>query len=430
MLTQKFSRRSVLRAGAAAAIAAPAILRSGSAQAAGRLIKIGFVSPRSGALAQISEGDGFVLNKVLEALGGKIVIGDTTHDVQIIEKDTQSDANRAAELAAELILRDEVDIILAGLTPDTVNPVSDQAEANGVPCVTTGAPWESWYFGRGGEPGKTDFKWTNHFFWGSADLQAVYLELWQSQSTNKVVGALWPNDPDGIAFSDPAFGFPPVLAAQGFSLIDAGRFQNLKDDFSAEIAKFKSAGVEIVTGVMLSPDLATFLVQSKQQGFHPKIVTVAKAALTPTTVESFPDGLGENLSSEVYWGPQFPFHSSISGESAADLVAAYEAQTGSPWQQPIGFSYALLEVGIDALRRATALTPEAIGEAVRSTDLDTMLGHVKWGDLQGFPNVARTPLAIGQWQRDAERPAEHLVVTHNGHFPSVAIDGQFKPKVW
>jgi hypothetical protein len=40
---------------------------------------------------------------------------------------------------------------------------------------------------------------------------AAYLALWKSVETNKVVGALCPNDLDGNAWADAKFGFPPAL---------------------------------------------------------------------------------------------------------------------------------------------------------------------------------------------------------------------------
>lgn len=83
-----------------------------------------------------------------------------------------------------------------------------------------------------------------------------------------------------------------------------------------------AARVEIVTGVMLPPDLATFMAQAKQMGFAPTFVTVAKAALTPKGIASFPDALGENLSGEVYWEPQYPFRSSLTGETTTALAGA------------------------------------------------------------------------------------------------------------
>jgi hypothetical protein len=44
-------------------------------------------------------------------------------EVEVMVKDSQSNPNRAAEVASELISRDEVNLILVASTPETTNPV-------------------------------------------------------------------------------------------------------------------------------------------------------------------------------------------------------------------------------------------------------------------------------------------------------------------
>src|SRR5208282_4412006 len=114
-----------------------------------------------------------------------------------------STGTRASEVASELITHDKVDLIVASSAPDTTNPVADQAEVNEVPCVTTNCPWQPYFFGRNGDP-KKGFTWTYHFFWGLEDVIASYLPMWDSASTNKVMGGLFPNDADGNAWGDPS----------------------------------------------------------------------------------------------------------------------------------------------------------------------------------------------------------------------------------
>ena len=155
-------------------------------------------------------------------------------------------SSRASEVASELILGDKVDLILASATPDTTNPVADQAEVNEIPCITTDCPWQPYFFGRQGDP-KKGFAWTYHFFWGLEDVIAAFLAMWGSASTNKTIGGLFPNDADGNAWGDAQIGFPPALQKAGFRLVDPGRYQPLNNDFTAQISAFKNAGAEIVT---------------------------------------------------------------------------------------------------------------------------------------------------------------------------------------
>ena len=78
--------------------------------------------------------------------------------------------------------------------------------------------------------------------------------------------------------------------------------------------------MEILVGIPIPPDFTTFWTQAKQQGFNPKMVSVAKALLFPESVEALGE-IGHNLTTEVWWSPSHPFKSSLTGQSAAELSA-------------------------------------------------------------------------------------------------------------
>ncbi len=416
-------RRTFLRVASsgAALTLGGALPRAASAQRA-RTIKIGYVSPQTGPLAGFGETDAFVLAGIRKAVPSLTIKGQG-HPLEIVVRDSQSDPNRAAEVASRLILSDKVDLMVVASTPETTNPVSDQCEVNGTPCVSTMCPWQPWFFARGGKP-ETGFKSTYHFFWGLEDIIAVFLDLWGSLPTNKVVGALWPNDGDGNAWSDKEGGFPPALAKAGYKLVDPGRYPNLTDDFSAQISAFKGAGVEIVTGVCIPPDWTTFWKQAAQQGFKPKIASVGKALLFPRSVEALGD-LGAGMSTEVWWTPQHPFKSSLGGITAGQLAAAYTKETRKQWTQPLGFVHALFEVGIDALRRASSVDDRsAVVAAIKATNLNTIVGPIGWGKGP-VPNVTRTPLVGGQWAKGKDFRFDMTIVS-NRTAPNVPTAGKLR----
>ena len=81
-----------------------------------------------------------------------IKVGNATHPVEVVVKDSQSNPNRAADVAKELIVRDKIDLMLVASTPETTNPVSTQCEIDEVPCISTTAPWQPWFVGRQANP--------------------------------------------------------------------------------------------------------------------------------------------------------------------------------------------------------------------------------------------------------------------------------------
>ena len=413
-----FNRRQFNQAAAALAAGTAAPF----AFAADKL-KIGYVSPQTGPLAPFGEADRWVIDQMKAAFKDGITAGGKKHAVEIILKDSQSNPNRAGEVANDLVLKDEVALVLTAGTPETANPVSDACELNEVPCVSSVVPWQPWFFGRQGDP-KKGFAWTYHIFWGLEDVISTFTAGWNSVPTNKKVGGLFPNDGDGNAWGDKELGFPKPLAAQGYKLNDPGRFQNGTQDFSAQIGAFKSDGCEIVTGVVIPPDAKTFLTQAKQQGFQPKIITLGKALLFPGAIEALGD-LGQGLSTEVWWSPSHPFTSSLTRQSAKALAESYEAGTKKQWTQPIGFAHALFEVAANALAQSKSLKPKDVRDAVAATSIDSVVGPVKWGGQGPMKNVSKTPLVLGQWRKGTKYPFE-LVIVNNAGAKNIPTGGELK----
>jgi branched-chain amino acid transport system substrate-binding protein len=427
-----YDRRRVLQGMAGGIAAAGGLTLFGPAVHAAKTIKIGYVSPRSGPLAAFAEADDFVLGEFRKVVKDGLKLESQVYQVEVVTKDSQSNPNRAAEVTKELITRDNIGLVLVGATPETNNPVATQCELEQIPCISTVAPWQTNFIARQANLGDPKswkpFDYTFHYFWGLEDVIAVFSGMWNQVATNKSVGALFPNDGDGNAWGDKTVGFPPALAKQGFTLTDPGRFQNLTDDFSAQISAFRAANAEIVTGVVIPPDFTTFWNQSQQKGYRPKVMSVAKALLFPTTVQALGKS-GHNISTEVWWTPSHPYKSSLTGVSAADLAKGYEQASGKQWTQPIGFVHSLFEVAVDALRRSQdPFDGAALAKAIGATRLETVVGPIAFGSEKVPPfaarNIAKTPLVGGQWRLDADK--YNIVITENGQAPQIPLGGKMQ----
>jgi branched-chain amino acid transport system substrate-binding protein len=113
-----FTRRRFLATSAAtgAAVATSGVFAP-AVRAAAKPLKLGFVSPQTGPLAAFAEADNYNLGLARETLKGGLKSGSSTYDVEIIVKDSQSNPNRAAEVAKDLIVKDEVNLMLVASTP-------------------------------------------------------------------------------------------------------------------------------------------------------------------------------------------------------------------------------------------------------------------------------------------------------------------------
>lgn len=409
---------------AAATTSAPAAASSAGGPSAGTL-KIGYVSPITGADAGFGEPDAYVLSLARKAFANGIQIGGKTWQVQIIDKDGQSDPARAAQVANDLINSSKVDLMLTTSTPEQVNPVSDACEAAGVPCVSTVVPWEAWYYGRGAKPGNNDaYKFTYHFCFGVQQFDNAYTTMWPQVSTNKKVGVMWPNDADGNAIRS-ALG--PLLTKAGYTIVDPGAYTDGTNDYSSQINKFKSGDCEIFNTFPIPPDFATFWQQAAQQGYKPKIAQIAKTGLFPSQVEAL-GSIGVGLAGGVYWAPTWPYKSSLTGISSADLATGYQTTVGKQWNQQLGPSLALFDVAAAALKATTNPQDKtALSTAISTLSVATPVGQLQWGKGPNA-NVVVTPIIGGQWVKAPSGPYKlAFVICEHSSDPNVPIAGTLQP---
>ena len=216
---------------------------------------------------------------------------------------------------------------------------------------------------------------------------------------------------------------PPALAPAGYKLLDPGRYQPLNDDFTAQIIAFKAAGCEIVTGNMIPPDFVTFWGQAAQQGFKPKIVTIGKALLFPSVTE-FARRPADGLSTEIWWTPNHPFKSSLTGQIGEGADRRLCEATKRPGPSRSASSTRSSRSSLDVIKRTADLDDNAaILDAITTTDLQTIVGPIKWAGLP-VKNVSKTPLVAGQWQKTGK--GFDLVICQNKTAPEIPVGGQLK----
>ncbi len=425
-MTFTLTRRRLL-AGASATIGTFTLGRTAAFAQSNDTLKIGFISPISGPLAGFGQTDGYVLEKVREALAGGVSIDGTGYAVEILDRDTQSDPARAGQLARDLINNDDIDIMIAVSTPETINPVSDACESAGVPCISTVMPWEAWYFGRGAKPGEpSPFKYGFHFGFGVDEFYRAYISQWDLIETNKKVGVMYPNDADGNAIRA---ALAPKLAEAGYEIVDPGAYETGTSDYSQQIRMFRDAGVEIFNSFPIPPDFAAFWRQAAQQGLHRqvKIVQIAKTGLFPSDIEAL-GGLGANVASAAYWHCDFPYTSPVTGLNGMALCDGYEAATGRQWTQQLGASLSAFDVAMAALSAAgNPKDKEAVAAVLPTLKADTIGGVVDF-NTGPVPNVASGPIIGTQWQASSDGKHQFdYVITENATDTNVPVAGTLNP---
>jgi branched-chain amino acid transport system substrate-binding protein len=373
-------------------------------------VLIGYTDPSTGPLAGLGAATPWVnerVTKVVEKLGG-VYIKEAGKKLPVKFKvvDTESSPTKAADVASRLILNDKIDLMLTMYTPDVVNPVSAVCERHQMPCIGVGCPIDPWLEGG-------PYKWSFEAHFGVNAITDTFIGMWDeiAAKTNKVIGVLFPNDPDGIVWTKV---FKEKLPSKGYKMVDAGRFPFGTRDFSAQIEMFKKEKVEIVTAVLIAPDWATAWKQMHQQGFKPKMATIAKALLFPSDMEALGGDLANGLTTEIWWSRYHPYKSSLTGETPMELCNAWTKETGKQWNKPVGLTYGGYEIAFDIIKRAQTLDKEKIRDAIAKTDLMTVFGPIKFNEK----HYCEIPLVGGQWVKGKGVPWD-LEIVYNKLNPQI-----------
>jgi branched-chain amino acid transport system substrate-binding protein len=402
---------------------------SGSGSGGTKGITIGWIHPLTGALAGFGAPDNWVISKIQQTAPYKngFKIGGKTYSVTIKSYDTQSSPTRAGDLARTAILSDGVNLLLASSTPETVNAVASQAESLGTPLICANVPWESWYINLGGNPAKPALRprYVVMYFLGAEHLIQCFIPMWNrihaQLHTNKVVAAAFPNDSDGNAFRAV---FPPIATAAGYTFEMSSPYPDGTTSYSSMISQFKSSGADFFTNVPLPPDFATMWKQSVQQGFRPKLATVAKVLLFPTDAYAL-GSLVQNVATDAWWAPTLPWSSSFTGETCQQMASEYESGHGQ-WNSNIS-NYSLFEAAHAAFTMVSDPRNKAeLADAIHKVNIHGLAGPLNFASGGPAPGVAITPPVGIQWQKGTTYPLEAKVVD-NSLQPNAKLTGDLLP---
>ena len=437
-LTGSISRRGLLRGigVGAAVVGGGGLLQAcssgikGASSGSTKAITIGWIHPLTGDLAGFGAPDNWVISKIKQTSPYKngFKIGGKTYPVTIKSYDTQSSVTRAGDLAHQAILTDGVDLLLTSSTPETVNAVASTAETLGTPLICANCPWESWYINLGGNPAKPTLKpkYVILYFLGAEHLAKCFIPMWNrihSQlHTNKIVAAAFPNDSDGNAFRAV---FPPIVEAAGYTLDMSSAYPDGTTNYSSMISAFKADKADFFTNVPLPPDFATMWTQSIQQGFRPKLATVAKVLLFPTDAYAMGSEV-YNVATDTWWVPTLPWVSSFTGETCQQMANEFETATGGQWNANIS-NYSMFEVAYKALTSVTDPHDKAeVAAALHNVNMHALAGPLDFASGGPAPGVAITPPAGVQWQKGTKYPLEMQIVD-NTLLPQAKITADLLP---
>ena len=192
----------------------------------------------------------------------------------------------------------------------------------------------------------------------------------------KAMGALWESQ----------------ASEYGYTIAYRAEFPVGTTDFSQFIQEAKDADADVLIAQVIPPDAAALWKQMSALQYTPVTAWAEKGGSV-----GFPQAIGplaEGAAVHGYWSPA---NGNVGGQELYDAVKA----TYGEGQATHGFiaSYAVVQIMADAIERAGSTDPDAINEALASTeDLDTVLANITIDD----DNRAVIPVSALQWQGDAQ----------------------------
>ncbi len=173
----------------------------------------------------------------------------------------------------------------------------------------------------------------------------------------------------------------------GYEVVLLADYTPLTRDFSDIILRAKNAGAEAVFSVPAPPDGITLIRQMKELDFNPKVIVMIRAADAVSWAQSLGKD-GDNVVLSPGW------HYSVRFPGVQELNAKHQQRFGRPADVLVGPAYACVQIVANAIERAGTLDPGAIRDAMAATNLQTVVGRVRFRpDGTGI-----VPIVFVQWQ--------------------------------
>jgi len=344
------------------------------------VIKIGVILPLSGPHAKFGEieRNSFLLGlEEINAAGG--VNGKS---IQLIFEDDGSRYDRGRLAAEKLITRDQVVALTGGYSSPVAFAVASLAQKRRIPfLVTTGSADEI-----------TEQGWEYVFRLSQpvSEYARALIDFLQEVVKPKRVAVIYEDSLFGQAGSKE---FIDEVIEIGWKIALNASYAPGATDFRTLLSRAKAAQADVVYMVSYVNEAARLLRQAREIDFNPKIFSGAAAGFTLSEFSRLAAEAAENVVSASLWTPhvQYP--------GAREYAEKYRKKFGHETDYHGAEAYASVQVIADALKRAKAITPQTIREALVKTNLMTAFGPVKFTSYGNKRQQNSLPTYVVQWQK-------------------------------
>ena len=346
------------------ALLALALLGLSPASAWAQSLKFGAVVPLTGRYgaggAQIRAGYEFAVEH-LNATGG-VSVGGVKMPIELILLDDESDATKTVARMETLAAQGVIGY-LGGFGSDLHAAAASVAEKNRIPYLGVAFALQKIH--------QQGFRYLFSPFWKSPDIGHAtegLFALIPAAERPKTVAIFQEKTDWG---REMAAAWNEAAKAGGYQVVLTGEYAPGAKDFSDLILKAKSANADVVLALPTPPDGMTMVKQMKELSYTPKLTLFIRA----------PDAViwSKNLGKDGdYMVLAAGWHHAMKGAGVQALNDAHQKKFGRPADPLVGPAYACVEILAAAVTRAGFPDREKVRDAIAATNMNTVIGPVKF----------------------------------------------------
>ena len=346
---------------------------------AAETIKVGIVLPLTGKLAKFGEIENKSFLMALEEINGGG--GINGKKIELIIEDTTGKPDVGRSAIEKLITQDKVIVIGGGYSSSVTWATVAVAQQNKVPfLVNTGSAdkiteqgWQ--YIFRLNPP-------VSEYPGGFASFVKVVAK------DIKTVAILYENSLFGQSGSKK---FLEQCENTGLNVLMKEGYEAGAIDFKPLLVKVKAKNPDLIYMISYIMDASLLMRQSKELNLNPKLFVGGAAGFTLPEFQKNTGKASEYVYSATLWTPSVPY------PGAQAYYDNFVAKYGTPTEYHGAEAYAAMYVIADALKRAKALTPDGVRDALTTTNLKTVFGPVKFISYGKKTQQNKLPTFLVQW---------------------------------
>ncbi len=329
---------------------------------------------------------------------GGVKVNGKSYKLKIVYYDDKSDPTESSKLVEKLISEDKVDFLLGPYSSGITIPDSIVAQRYRVPMIEGG-----------GASGKI-FSRGNQYIFGTLPPAGQYFKstldmLETLKPAPKSVAILYSDDKFDVSVAE---GSQKLAEEMGLDVVLFEKYSEGATDFTSILTKIKSKNAQVVLVAGHTEESLNFTQQAKELNVCPKLISMT---VGPSEAD-FRKSLGndaEYIYGVASWSTQMNFKGALFADTQ-QFVKQFKAKYDYDPDYHNASGIADVAIFKDAIERAGSLDPQKVRDAIASTSLDTIYGHVQFsnnGQIKGtsvvlqiqdgeiyqvFPTGSKTPV--------------------------------------